>query len=208
MSAIEQPLLLMLPAHIRSARLMLRPLAPGDGEALFAALDASRAHLSEWLPWLDHHKEAAQSEAYCRRMQAHWALRTDLVFSFWLQSETGEQRYIGGGGLHRFDWAVPSAMLGYFLCQPFIGRGYMAEAALAMLEFGFTHCQLKRIWAGCDTLNDRSVRVMQRIGMQLEGTHIADVRDHHGKLRNTHIYALTRALTRSSKESQGLQRTA
>jgi ribosomal-protein-serine acetyltransferase len=190
---IEKPLLLNLPSEIRTARLTLRSLRAGDGDELFAAFDESRAHLSAWMPWLGFHSNVPDTEAYCRRMVAHWSLRTDLVFGFWLQLENGGQRYIGGGGLHQFDWQVPSAMLGYFLCQPFVGRGYMAEAAQGLIDFGFQQCKLSRVWASCDTRNDRSLRVMERIGMQREGTHVNDARDHHGKLRSTHFYALTRA---------------
>jgi RimJ/RimL family protein N-acetyltransferase len=204
MQPIAHPLLLDLPSELRTSRLVLRTFVPGDGAALFAALDANRSYLSEWLPWLGQYTQAEHSEQYCRRMTAHWTLRTDLVFGCWLPTADGEL-YLGAGGLHQLDWSVPSAMLGYYLCQPYVGRGYMAEAAQAIIEFGFTHCQLSRIWASCDSRNQRSLRVMERIGMAREAVLHANARDSEGKLRDTVTYVLfnesNQALTRSGDPS-------
>src|SRR5262249_7108509 len=40
-----------LPARIETARLILRPHAPGDGPALKAAIDANLEHLQQWMDW-------------------------------------------------------------------------------------------------------------------------------------------------------------
>ena len=42
--------------------LELRPLQPADAPALFAVVDAHRASLREWLPWVDATKTAAAGE--------------------------------------------------------------------------------------------------------------------------------------------------
>ncbi len=45
------------------------------------------------------------------------------------------------------------------------GRGYATEATREVLRFGFGECGLSRVVATTDTPNQRSVRVLQRLGL-------------------------------------------
>lgn len=63
-----------------------------------------------------------------------------------------------------------SAEIGYFLAREFWGRGLTIEAARALVNWGFTKLKLHRVWGKCDTLNPGSARVLEKLGMQLEGT--------------------------------------
>jgi len=50
------------------------------------------------------------------------------------------------------------------------GRGYAAEAGRAVLELGFETFGLHRVYGSCDARNAASARLMERLGMRLEGT--------------------------------------
>ncbi len=68
------------------------------------------------------------------------------------------------------------AELGYWVGVPAWGKGYCTEAAHAMLAWGFEERKLNRIHAHFMGSNGASGRVMEKIGMQYEGTlrqHIA-----------------------------------
>jgi RimJ/RimL family protein N-acetyltransferase len=68
------------------------------------------------------------------------------------------------------------AELGYWLGRPYWGQGCTTEAARELLRYGFTELRLNRIYASHFSRNPASGRVMQKIGMQYEGTlrqHIA-----------------------------------
>ena len=53
-----------------------------------------------------------------------------------------------------------------FGMQPkFWGRGFGQEGARAVLRHGFDHCGLTSVLAATDTPNQRSVQVLQRLGM-------------------------------------------
>jgi ribosomal-protein-serine acetyltransferase len=191
MSAIKHPELLDIPSSINGLALNMRRYDEGDGKSMFAALDPARAALSTWLPWLHHHQSVEDTEAYCRRMHAEWLARKGFVFSLWDKS-TGA--YIGGAGIHSdIDWSVPKMSLGYFICPQYEGKGYGTQAAAAVLKFAFEHLHAERVSASCDTNNERSWRLMERIGMKREATMLKEARDHHGNLRNTFLYSLTRA---------------
>jgi RimJ/RimL family protein N-acetyltransferase len=62
------------------------------------------------------------------------------------------------------------AELGYWLGVPFWNCGYMTEAAVALLQYGFETLELQRIQSSHLSCNPASGRVMQKIGMQCEGT--------------------------------------
>ena len=59
--------------------------------------------------------------------------------------------------------------MGYELASPQWGQGYASEAARAMVRFGFEDLGLHRIWAECIADNRRSIRVLEKAGLQLEG---------------------------------------
>ena len=48
------------------------------------------------------------------------------------------------------------------------GCGYATEAAKALIDYGFTHLNLKRIMAMTRYTNAASIRVMEKAGMQIE----------------------------------------
>ena len=60
--------------------------------------------------------------------------------------------------------------LGYWIAVPHWGRGYATEAAAAMIDYAFGTLGLRRVVAHCLTRNVASARVMEKVGMQREGT--------------------------------------
>lgn len=62
------------------------------------------------------------------------------------------------------------AELGYWLGVPYWNCGYTTEAARAVLQFAFAQLNLNRVYATHFVRNPASGRVMQKIGMQCEGT--------------------------------------
>jgi [ribosomal protein S5]-alanine N-acetyltransferase len=61
------------------------------------------------------------------------------------------------------------ALLGYWIGQPYWGKGYCTEAAKAILNYGFNNLRLNRIYAEHFARNPASGKVMQKIGMTYEG---------------------------------------
>ena len=61
------------------------------------------------------------------------------------------------------------AEMGYWLGVPYWNRGYMSEAARAVIEYGFEQLHLNRIYSSYFPRNPASGRVMQKAGMKYEG---------------------------------------
>lgn len=54
--------------------------------------------------------------------------------------------------------------LGYWLGQPFWGKGYMPEAAGELLRHGFEDLGMTAIWCGYYDGNQKSKRVQEKLG--------------------------------------------
>lgn len=61
------------------------------------------------------------------------------------------------------------AEVGYTLAHEAWGKGYIGEALIALLEFGFTRLELNRVEADIDPRNAASARTLERLGFQREG---------------------------------------
>lgn len=75
----------------------------------------------------------------------------------------------GGIGLHpQTDIHIKNAELGYWLAEPFWGKGIMTKAVKEIVEYGFKNFDLTRIFARPFGTNLGSQKVLERAGFQLE----------------------------------------
>lgn len=83
------------------------------------------------------------------------------------------------------------AEVGYGLAPHAWGKGYMTEAAGKVLEWAFAVLGLHRIHANPWTGNDRSVAVLERLGMRREGV-MRGYDLFQGVSRDHFLYGMTR----------------
>lgn len=77
---------------------------------------------------------------------------------------------IGGIGLElNNDVFARSAEIGYWLGEPFWGRGIATDAVRTFTGYGFSAFDLCRIYAGVFEWNPASARVLERAGYVCEG---------------------------------------
>lgn len=67
--------------------------------------------------------------------------------------------------------AQPRAELAYWFGRPYWWQGYATEAARCMVQFAFEELGLHRIYAYCLPRNKAAARVLEKVGLQYEGTH-------------------------------------
>jgi len=148
-------------AHeLTTSRLRLRPWRSEDIEP-FAALNAD-PRVRQFFPSLQTHQESAESMDYIRD---HFRRRD---FGLWAAEVIGGAPFIGFIGLSvpSFDAPfMPCVELGYRLAFEHWGHGYATEGSRAAIAFGFTTVGLPEIVAMTTVGNERSRRVMERLGM-------------------------------------------
>lgn len=181
------PILLDFPTSFETKRLVIRRPEPGDGPEVNAAIRETWDDLHEWMPWATRRPTEEESEEFVRRAHAKFVQREDLLFFFF---ERGARTLVGGGGLHRIDWKVPSFDIGYWCRKRFQGEGYVTEAAGGIADFAVERLGARRLVVTCDAENEKSAAVARRIGFAHEAT-LKNARRHHlsGELRDSLVFA-------------------
>ena len=175
---------------LRTERLMLRAWRDDDLEP-FAALNADPAVMEFFPATLTR----AESDAAAARIRAELVERG---FGLYALEVPGTAEFIGFTGLSvpRFEAAfIPCVEIGWRIARAHWGRGYATEAARAALADGFGRLGLDEVVAFTATGNQRSRRVMKRLGMRHDP---ADDFDHPNlppghRLRRHVLYRIRRA---------------
>ena len=89
------------------------------------------------------------------------------------------------------------AMLGYWLDEACWGRGLMTEAARAVVGYGFSQLGLEMVTATCYPHNERSRRVLERLGFRFGGVIHRAVQDHRGVVSDLCSFYLPRDIRRN-----------
>ena len=168
---------------LKLSRCHLRPWCADDGLALQRYADNRRIwiNLRDLFP---HPYTLANAHLFLELMAAE---KPQTTFAIATESEA-----IGCIGLRLgADVHRRSAELGYWLGEPFWGRGIMTEAVGAFTARAFDDFDLVRIYAESFASNDASVRVLQKTGFAYEGRLRAHVfKD--GQLLDALVYARLR----------------
>ncbi|MGB8940551.1 MAG: GNAT family protein [Streptomyces sp.] len=108
----------------------------------------------------------------------------------WLQTgiETGG-RLIGDIAVRVEGDQARQATVGFTLAADAQGRVFATEALGAVMSLLFTEHEVHRISAACDTRNDRSVALLERIGMRREAHHHKSAW-WKGEWTNEYVYAI------------------
>ena len=179
------PVLLDFANSFETRRLTIRSPMPGDGAELQAAVAESIADLRPWMQWAGHVPTVEEYEEQVRKGHAKFLTREDLWLLLFLK---GTHTLVGGSGLHRIDWGVPRFEIGYWVRSRFAGQGYITEAVHGVTRFAFGTLGARRVEIRCDALNERSRRVAERAGFELEATLHKHTLSVEGDLRDTLIY--------------------
>lgn len=185
-----KPILLEFPQEFETQRLHIRLPLPGDGAVVHESIEASRKELKEWMPFAQSEQSVEDVEENIRDSYTDFLSRKDLRLLVF-HKENGA--FIGSSGLHRIDWDVRKFEIGYWMDTRHSGAGYMTEAVEGITNFAFEQLHAKRVEIRCDTKNERSKRIPERLDFPLEGILRNEARSLDGKeLRDTFIYAKTR----------------
>ncbi|MEZ5032395.1 MAG: GNAT family protein [Saprospiraceae bacterium] len=105
---------------------------------------------------------------------------------------TLEDQPVGAIGLHpQTDIHCQNAEMGYWLGEPYWGRGIMTRAIRMMVSYGFTHLPVNRIFARPFHTNIGSRRALEKAGFTLEARLQGTILK-HGEVLDELIYGIRR----------------
>lgn len=102
---------------------------------------------------------------------------------------TKEENELVGTMTLRVEAKHHKGELAYWVGKPYWGQGYATEAAKRVIEFGFEELDLHKIYGAAITTNPASSRIMQKVGMEYEGTLKEDIL-HWGEYKDLDMYGL------------------
>ena len=148
---------------LETERLILRKLKIEDADAMYVY--ASNDDVTKYVLW-DSHTSPEQTKQFLQFMIDKYKQENYA----WAVTLKDSDEFIGTIDYVMLDHNERIGEIGYALSHLYWGKGYMSEAAKAVLHYGFTELHLERIQARCFAENIGSERVMQKAGMVYEGT--------------------------------------
>jgi RimJ/RimL family protein N-acetyltransferase len=171
--------------NLESPRLILRRFKDSDLVSFLAYLnDAQVARYQSWESYTEQ-----QAREVIEKQKALAPGTPGQWFTFALEmKETGT--LIGHVALSTREDA--QSELGFTLARAAHGKGLGFEAATCVLDYAFTKLKLHRVTAITDCENERSIALLERLGMRREGHFIQNIW-FKGQWGSEYLYAVLRA---------------
>lgn len=150
-------------------RLVLRIPRRDEAELI---RDFHRVNAEFLQPWSPTRDPAVDSVDYWRDKihTAHEECRQDLAVRLTLFDRMDRMRVHGTASFTSIVRGVAQfCYLGYSLAETSQGKGYMTEALRGAIAYAFGPLDLHRIMANYMPRNERSARVLSRLGFEREG---------------------------------------
>ena len=148
------------PSELRTERLLLRRWRASDREP-YAALNSDPVVMEHMWGLLTRE----ESDAHIATMEDRFET---MGFAQWAVELLDGGTFVGFVGLASPTFEAhftPAVEVGWRLAREHWGHGYATEAAVASLDDGFDRLGLDEIVSFTSLQNERSQRVMQRLGM-------------------------------------------
>jgi [ribosomal protein S5]-alanine N-acetyltransferase len=160
-----------LTTRLVTQRLVLRPPRTGDVAEIRRLVRINHEHLRPWNPAPGPGEDPSSITEVSKtvlRQRRDWKHGRGFVFMVADREEPGT--FIGKialSGIMR--GAMCGAYLGYWMAEDHQGRGLVTEGIAAVLDFAFGPGGLHRVQAAIMPRNERSLRVIEKLGFRREG---------------------------------------
>lgn len=148
------------PAHIETARLVLRRPAATDAHAVYTRYSGD-AEVTRYIGW-PKHASIEQTKTFLAFSEAEW---NRWPAGPYLIERLGDRMLLGGTGL---AFETPTvASTGYVLARDAWGHGYATEALAAIVGVA-RNLGVQRLYALCHPNHQTSIHVLEKCGFVLE----------------------------------------
>ena len=153
---------------LTTPRLILRRFEENDAEAMYRNW-ASHDIVTKYLTWPTH-----DNIEVTKAVLKDWTKQyKNSQFYQWCIELKSLKEPIGSISVVSQDTQIKCAEIGYCIGESYWKKGITSEALRAVMDFLWNHEGFRRIEAKHDFDNPASGKVMQKCGLQYEGTKIA-----------------------------------
>jgi ribosomal-protein-alanine N-acetyltransferase len=161
---VEEPIINPDDIFLNTERLIIRPLSESDAPDIYK--NVKEYDIAKWAINIPHPYPKDGAIKYIK--QTKELMKKGLSYELAIQIESTKE-VLGVISLMKVDRRHKNAELGYWVGKKFWNRGIATEAVSKVMEFGFQMLNLERIYAKCFHNNEASRKVMEKVGMKLEG---------------------------------------
>jgi RimJ/RimL family protein N-acetyltransferase len=152
-------------AVLKTERLVLRAPGPDDAKSITSLINDRR--IAENTARIPHPYSLADAHAFLAETNRDARKRSFLI-------ALNEGTVIGGCGIDDMSGREPE--LGYWIGVPYWGRGYVTEAARALIDHAFGQLGYERLTSRARVSNPASRRVLEKCGFQWTGVSLIRIR--------------------------------
>jgi RimJ/RimL family protein N-acetyltransferase len=183
-------------------RLILREFMEQDWPAVLAyQTDPLYLRYYEWTG-----RTPEEVWAFVGMFLAHQQAQPRIKFQLAVTLKSDNQ-LIGNCGIRMDRPGAHQADIGYELAPQHWGLGYATEAARAIVAFGFEQLRVHRIWSWCVADNTGSARVLEKLGMRLEGR-LRENEHYKGRWWDTLMFGMLEPEWRAQNQNRVAERRA
>jgi RimJ/RimL family protein N-acetyltransferase len=140
-------------------RLVLRP--PHDDDVLELVELANNRRVADMLARMPHPYGEVEARAFITRSAQRQTAGATYALTI---ADSGA--FVGCAGLQSTDRGLE---LGYWIGEPYWGKGYATEAAHALVDLAFRATNISALNVSCRVVNPASRRVIHKCGFQYAG---------------------------------------
>jgi [ribosomal protein S5]-alanine N-acetyltransferase len=149
--------------QFETERLLLREPSLADVDAVYRIMaNPNVLQYFGQLPMTDREAALQRVQSFTSDFREQRGIR-------WAITRRSDAAFLGTGGFWRIDTNHLRAEIGYELAPEYWGQGFMTEALLPILQFGFAAMGLHSIEAQIHPANGGSRRVLEKLGFVQEG---------------------------------------
>jgi len=169
--------------NIETKNLVLESFMIQDAEEIFKIRSDDR--VTKYLD-RDNHKTVDESGSMIQSIIKSFEDKTGIN---WIIREKISFEVVGYIGYWKLIRENVRAEIGYALKPEYWGKGYMSEALLKVIEFGFNEFKLHSIMGNVNPQNKRSIKLLEKYGFKKEA-HFREDYLYNGKYLDSIIYCL------------------
>ncbi|KMK75782.1 GNAT family N-acetyltransferase [Alkalihalobacillus pseudalcaliphilus] len=167
---------------LKNGTITLRELVWQDWQGVHSY--AQKEIVCRYQPWGPNSQNESQTFVQQALNDSNQRPQTRYVFAVMY-----EQEMIGAAEFNRRDLNNLTGEISYIIHPDYWERGIATTVAKLLIQYGFLHHHLHRIFATCDPRNIGSTRVLEKSGMLREGR----IREHmklHDGWRDSYLYSV------------------
>jgi ribosomal-protein-serine acetyltransferase len=166
-------------------------------ELIFEMVENNRAHLREWLPFVDRMKNVQFADNFVNETMQRNKGGIEYAFVIF---ESGIA--IGRIGVYKIDHQNKIGEIGYWLVKNMQGKGIITRTCKTIIDFCFINLDLNRIEIKCGKENLKSKTIAEKLNFSNEGI-IRQGELLHEKFIDLNLYSLLKEEISDNSFSKG-----